>query len=326
MRNRHFKMLIRTFVDVFPDASVWFYEQSALLLGRKEPREFSFEELALRSELPRVAEDLAVAGMPSVSAVLGGFVTADDDLVEWLGEGPVMTDDLPIMEFYPLPRSTVTTFAADNLGSLREALRFPGDFLRFEGPSADEDRERLRSWTRSTGDVMSGMARRALRNYLALTGRSEEGAANLYEALRLFASALEVEPANRQAEWHLREARTTLLLSDAATALASGDVAKARASARRAIELSPDRMEGYYYLGIAEWTAGRGDPATKAFLEAQRRYPRHAASLWYLALLAAEAGNRDEAARYLRRARRIDPVGPLPDRLRARLIGPHGTE
>jgi spermidine synthase len=318
MRTPHFTMLLRTFGDVFPFASVWFYEQSALLLGSRQRPERTYREIRIRTEEAAVAADLAAAGYGSADAVLGGFVTAGEDLVEWLGEGAVMSDDLPIMEFFPLPRSTVTTFAADNLSSMRETIRFPGTILRLDTTEAEADR--LRAWTRSTAELMSGMAARSLRDYLALTGRPDEASVQMFEALRSFAAALSIQPANRQAEWHLRDSRYLVLLGDAASALAAGEPLRARAAAERAVEIHPDRPEGHYYLGVSEWKRGNADAARGAFRDAVSRYPRHAGSLWHLALLAHEAGERAEAVRYLRRAREADPQGPLPAATREGLL------
>lgn len=321
--NDLFRVLLRTFVDVFPFSSVWFYERSVILVGGRRELRISYEEFRARAEEEGVARDLARSDLHEPDAVLGGFVSGGRPLREWMGDGAVLTDDRPVTEFHPLPRSFVTTFAADNLADLRRAVRFPGSAFDFTGLSEEasiEAIERLRSWVRSSADLMSGMAARSLRDYLAVTGRGEESIEPLALALRDFASALEAQPRNAVAEWHLRDTRFLFFLAEARRSLGEGDLPRAQAAAARAAELLPDRPEAYALLGRAALAAGRPSEAADQFAAALARFPLHGESLWYLAWLRYAEGNREAARRYLQQAREVEAPSPLPEGDRARMV------
>ncbi len=116
--------LVATFFDEFPDGSLWFFEQSSILLGRKgtaAPSPSAF--LARAAEVER---QLRAAGLASPEALALGYVANGRRVRKAIEESPTgplcrrpVTDDDPFPEAYPTPRGRfVTTYLADTLGWL----------------------------------------------------------------------------------------------------------------------------------------------------------------------------------------------------------------
>ncbi len=135
MRPDLYGALLRAFFETFPDGSLWFFEQSTVLVGRKGTDGPDADDVRARTaELQR---DLNVAGMRAGWALGAAYVASgrrvlavlDDPSKSgqeaWRGAnlGPLasraVTDDDPFPEAFPAPRANVaTTYAASTLGWL----------------------------------------------------------------------------------------------------------------------------------------------------------------------------------------------------------------
>jgi spermidine synthase len=111
------KLILRTFLTVFPDATLWSdgYYPSLLVAG-KRPLEIR------RSRLERVladatsAEQLASHGIADEPAFLARFWAGPEELRSYVGPGAILTDDRPQIEYFlSLPRRG----PVDNLAGIR---------------------------------------------------------------------------------------------------------------------------------------------------------------------------------------------------------------
>ena len=139
-----YKTLVRTFQSVFPHASLWLtYGMNpegpgpdcfTLMVATPRPLSVDVELLRRKLSAPAVRADLEPLCLDSVPGVLENFLCAEDTLREWVGPGPVNTDDLPYTQYRTvLARGTqcrVPAFAAPlesiwpylrNVGNEREA-------------------------------------------------------------------------------------------------------------------------------------------------------------------------------------------------------------
>jgi spermidine synthase len=99
------RMLVRTFVDVFPHASVWSTElHEMLLLGSADPIVLDAARVAQRLGVPSVEAALAEVGVASAADLLATYVTDRAGLLEYAGDAPLVTDDRPRIEYASLPR------------------------------------------------------------------------------------------------------------------------------------------------------------------------------------------------------------------------------
>jgi len=105
---------LRAFYEVFPDGSLWFFEQSTALIGRKGTTEPSPELVRLRLE--GVADDLRDAGFETPTAVLSGYLAEGRGILAAptppsfapYVDRPLVDMD-PFPEFAPTPRASLNT-------------------------------------------------------------------------------------------------------------------------------------------------------------------------------------------------------------------------
>jgi spermidine synthase len=93
-----YKLMVRTFLDVFPHATAW--AGGTLLVGTKEPLTLDLErfEMKLLHEHTRTA--LALIGLSSFDALLARYTAGPDELRDFVGPGLILTDDRPLVEYH----------------------------------------------------------------------------------------------------------------------------------------------------------------------------------------------------------------------------------
>ncbi|MBI4603069.1 MAG: fused MFS/spermidine synthase, partial [Planctomycetes bacterium] len=98
--------VVRSFVEAFPDAALWYNATNWLLIGGPDPFAVDPEGIRRRLADPRVSRDLAVsylgdrsATLADVEGVLAGFLLGPQGLARFAGGAPLYTDDRPILEF-----------------------------------------------------------------------------------------------------------------------------------------------------------------------------------------------------------------------------------
>jgi len=308
IRPEHFRMLLRSFFRVFPETAVFVFETSAIVVGAVEDLAVRPDTLAARTAEPDVAADLAVAGYGTWRHLFGSLAADPASLATWLGEGPTMTDDRPVLEFHPLPRRTATTFGSDNLDALLEMSADPSGLL--VEPTPDDRRE-----VRELGEVARllhfATAESGRASFLTLTGRRDDAAGHARLSEASLRAAVVEAPEFPLARRALDDARFRSALARGVALLRAGDHVSARAALLSATETRPDRPLGWYWLGRAYRSDGRIDEARAAFERAVAAFERHGDSLWQLADLDERAGDLDRARAWFRRVRELDARSPL---------------
>lgn len=96
------RSLVRSFLDVFPYATLWTTElHEALLIGSRTPIELDAMRIQRRFEQPGVAGALAEAGVGSAADLVATWVTDRAGLERYAGAAPAVTDDRPRIEYGP---------------------------------------------------------------------------------------------------------------------------------------------------------------------------------------------------------------------------------
>jgi spermidine synthase len=101
----HYTLIMRTFLDVFPHATLWLDGQ--LMVGSLEP--LSLDKAALRLKLgdPTTRAALAEVGLDSYEALRGWYTGGPLQMAAFVGPGALLTDDLPLVEYHrSLPPDT----------------------------------------------------------------------------------------------------------------------------------------------------------------------------------------------------------------------------
>jgi spermidine synthase len=173
------RMIARSFVEVFPHATLWFtpLRQYFVLVGSADELSIDYAFLAEKLARPEVQEDLAPLSVTSPVDVLGLFVMGEEGLANWVDGALVNSDNHPYLEFLP----ALAYFVSDlywvaNTGAALERRESVTPYLTNMGDSPEEvaaledalDR-RLRATQHSIrGDILSliGEDAAARREYL----------------------------------------------------------------------------------------------------------------------------------------------------------------
>jgi spermidine synthase len=123
----HYKLIARTFLRVFPEATVWV--DGSLLVGSLEPLEIRSEVLARKLTDPRIRAAASTVGIVDADSILRLYTAGPRELRAFIGDGPELTDDQPLLEYH---RSLPPTTATLDLSGLR------GDVSRLLPPSANQ--------------------------------------------------------------------------------------------------------------------------------------------------------------------------------------------
>jgi len=98
-----YKMQVRTFTSVFPETTFW--NGGMLMIGRKRPLTISRSAFERRLAEPTIRDGLRSVGVPDFDALLGRYWAGPDEMHRFVGDGPVLSDDRPMLEYFlSLPR------------------------------------------------------------------------------------------------------------------------------------------------------------------------------------------------------------------------------
>lgn len=112
-----YKTIARTFLSVFPHTTVW--TDGSLLLGAVEPLTLKKSDFTWKQQVAGRREALAALGVDSFERLQAEYLAGPDELRRYLGDGPVLTDDRPLAEYFlSLPRDR-----DPDLSSLRGDVR-----------------------------------------------------------------------------------------------------------------------------------------------------------------------------------------------------------
>jgi spermidine synthase len=118
----HYKALMRTFLSVFPNATLW--HQGQLLVGSIEPLAVDPEAIARRLTDPKVRAALEEVGFEGLPALHAWYTAGPDAMRRFVGEGPLLTDDRPLLEYHrSLPGGAPSVDMSQLRGDVSEVLR-----------------------------------------------------------------------------------------------------------------------------------------------------------------------------------------------------------
>jgi spermidine synthase len=89
-----YRMILRTFMSVFPNTTLW--ADGTLMLGSVEPFTVS------RAAYERRREDARFRALFDweYDTLMQHYVAGPPDLASWVGDGPLITDDRPLIEYF----------------------------------------------------------------------------------------------------------------------------------------------------------------------------------------------------------------------------------
>jgi spermidine synthase len=92
-----YKLILRTFLEVFPETTLW---GQAFLIGSATPLRAPAGAFERIREKPELAAAVAAAGIADREALLRLYTAGPGALRRFAGSGPLLTDDRPLVEYY----------------------------------------------------------------------------------------------------------------------------------------------------------------------------------------------------------------------------------
>jgi hypothetical protein len=111
LEDHEVRMLVRAFVDAFPNVSAWDSKHLGewILIGSKQPLNVNVQQLASRISEPKLAADLAKIGIQSPADLLALYLKGADFLKRYTENTPPVTDDHTVVD-YTTPRQARANF------------------------------------------------------------------------------------------------------------------------------------------------------------------------------------------------------------------------
>jgi spermidine synthase len=291
--------IMKTFAEVFPDATVWFTGVETILVGGDGSARFDFERLARRMQEPEVAASLGPIGMDEPMRLLATYLFRVSDVAADLRDAPLNTDDRPRLEF-SAPRSHLVNTVKDNLPWLMGRRRDPAASIVFPaswGPGDPRPAQllgRLQVLREAQRLTMEGRLQ-------VLRGEVEAGIATIEKAVA-------ADPSDPYA----RDLAARNLVKLAERRYAAGERDASRRAYAQALRWDPGHFLALYNLARFAYEDGDA-PRARALTEQGLRQAPHSPSLNYrMGLLLYNEGRMDAAESHLRTALDEDPLYPDP--------------
>ena len=101
-----YKMIMRTFLSVFPYATLW--ADGSVLIGSTSPLRISRSDFEWKLGMPDRALGFRDVGLASFDDLVKLYTAGPKELARFVGDGPLLTDDRPMVEYFlSLPRNGV---------------------------------------------------------------------------------------------------------------------------------------------------------------------------------------------------------------------------
>lgn len=163
------RSLVRSFLDVFPTATLWTTElHEMLLIGSLTPMELNVDTISQRFEQPSVNAALKEVGIASPAALLATWVTGREGLEQYAEGAPPVTDNRPRIEYSSWVRPDEISRVLPELLALRtEPLLVGSSFtlssaisierenlMTFYSAGLDAYKGDRQAWAHDIGDVL----------------------------------------------------------------------------------------------------------------------------------------------------------------------------
>ena len=96
--DSQYKLIMRTFLDVFPYTTLW--ADGQLMVGAKRPLRLRPATLEAKRARAQTRAALDEIGLDSFATLTSWYVAGPDELRRFVGEGPLLTDDRPLVEYH----------------------------------------------------------------------------------------------------------------------------------------------------------------------------------------------------------------------------------
>ncbi|MBI5154821.1 hypothetical protein HZA57_06255, partial [Candidatus Poribacteria bacterium] len=202
LSDEAFRIVVRTFREVFPDMTVWYFTNQpthyCLFIGQKGGVKINYGDVLHALELPAIQKDLEEIGLRDPAKLVASFVTDQRGIDAYVGTGPLNTEDFPIIEFLSPRYGYDSTPVAINMGRLYDVQVPVWDLV------VDRTEESLRGQPR-IADIQQA-------NDILFQGHVQYREHNFLDACKLYEKARKIAPHDKSIDDLLEFEELRLLL------------------------------------------------------------------------------------------------------------------
>ena len=96
--EQHYKLIMRTFLAAYPDATLW--ADGGIMIGSTGPLALDRAAFDRRFAATESRALLKRVGLDSFDALLARFTAGPAEMRRFVGDGPILTDDRPLLEYH----------------------------------------------------------------------------------------------------------------------------------------------------------------------------------------------------------------------------------
>lgn len=284
----HFKMALRTFLEVFPHTTLWYKytPDFVILIGTSEPLKVDYKNFIDRAQIANISGALAHDDLDGKS-LLDSFMMGEDALRSYTGDGSIYTDSRPYLGLIR---------AKQSVGSSRSIIAGMAKY-----------RERVNPYLKNYGRTMAEKTevRKQVNLYFDATQRLIEGqivyvAEEYEEAFGYFNRGLAINPRDRVIRYHLEVAAGLVRKEE------QKELKQLEQVVKETLQTNPQETEGYIQLAVIYEGQGRLEESAKAIEKATELEPNRLDFYLLLGPIYERQKRSDEALRTYQRLEKLD--------------------
>jgi len=320
----HYKMIIRTFLNVFPHTTVWYKytPDFVILIGTPEKLRINFRDFMARTQIPSIQAGLRHDDLDGWS-LLDSFIMGEEAARSYVGEGLVHTDNHPYLEFFGGREIVNTTYK--NVSTMMPYREQVSSSLVNYGHTLEEKKQ-----VRQTVGVYFSATQDLIRGHIAYAEGELTKAAELMNqavmqnprdmTLRYnLGVAIGLVRENAQAEFAQLEAEARLAVQQdnkdpqnyfqlAVSLEAQGRLTESAKIIEQALKLAPNRVDFYIFLGPLYERLEKYDQALRTYKRLEAVEVDLPAEIFaVMASLCRSHGKVDQAVAYAQKSKAADP-------------------
>ena len=290
----HYKMIVRTFIEVFPHTTLWYKytPDFVILIGTQEPLRIDYRNFLARAQIASIREGLAADDLDGMS-LLDSFMMGPEAVRKYAGVGPVHTDNRPRLEFFRGADLVGTT--TQNVKGMAEYRERVLPYLANYGSTLAEKRvvrEKLDTYFRATQKLIRGQ--------IAYASGQYQNAASLMN------DAVELNPVDETIRYNFGVVAGLIREGE------QEELKQIEKQVQQTMAQNPDDLQGHLHLATLYEMQGELGKAARELEEFLRHDPKRFDVYLLLGPLYEDQDRYREALRTYERLERQDPNLPAP--------------
>ena len=290
----HYKMIVRTFIEVFPHTTLWYKytPDFVILIGTPKPLRIDYKNFIARAQIASISEGLAADDLDG-SSLLDSFMMGPETVRKYVGPGPVHTDNRPRLEFFR---------GADLAGTTTQNVK-----------GMAEHRERVLPYLTNYGSTLSEMkvVREKINTYFRATqklilGQIAYASAQYQNAATLMNEAVELNPVDETIRYNFGVVAGLIREGE------QEELQQIEQRVRQAMAQNPDDIQGHLHLATLYEMQGELGKATDELEEFLRQDPSRSEIYLLLGPLYERQDRYREALRTYERLEQQEADLPAP--------------